>query len=71
MLRSVRVALKDWDEGGYRGSDARDPAVRMPRGEVLIGGPVVCQGYYVAPHMPDAALEAKNATEFSVIDGVR
>jgi long-subunit acyl-CoA synthetase (AMP-forming) len=71
VLRSVRVALKDWDEGGYRGSDARDPAVRMPRGEVLIGGPVVCQGYYVAPHMPDAELEAKNATEFSVIDGVR
>lgn len=71
VLSSVRVTLNDWDEGGYRASDIRDPAIGMPRGEVLIGGPVVCQGYYVAPHMPDADLEAKNATEFSVIDGVR
>jgi long-subunit acyl-CoA synthetase (AMP-forming) len=71
VLTSVRVALKDWDEGGYRASDATDPDIGVPRGEVLIGGPVVCQGYYVAPHMPDPELEAKNATEFSVIDGVR
>jgi long-chain acyl-CoA synthetase len=71
VLTSVRVTLKDWEEGGYRTADANDPAIRMPRGEVLIGGPVVCQGYYTAGHMADPELEAKNATEFSVIDGVR
>jgi hypothetical protein len=50
--------ITDWEEGGYRGSDAGDPAIGMPRGEVLIGGPVVCQGYYTSPNMPDADLEA-------------
>jgi len=71
VLCSVRVALKDWEEGGYKTADADDPSVGMPRGEVLIGGPVVCQGYYVPSSMPDADLSKKNATEFSVIDGVR
>ena len=71
VLTSVRVTLKDWEEGGYRTADANDPAIGMPRGEVLIGGPVVCQGYYTAGHMADPELEKKNATEFSVIDGVR
>jgi len=71
VLSSTRVTLKDWDEGGYRFSDVRDPAIGMPRGEVLIGGPVVCQGYYIAKHMRDADLEGKNASEFSVIDGIR
>jgi len=71
VLSATRVTLKDWDEGGYRFSDVRDPAIGMPRGEVLIGGPVVCQGYYIAKHMRDADLEGKNASEFSVIDGIR
>ena len=53
VLTSVRVTLKDWEEGGYRTADANDPAIGMPRGEVLIGGPVVCQGYYTAGHMAD------------------
>jgi len=51
--------------------DANDPSIGMPRGEVLIGGPMVCQGYYTAAHMKDPELEDKNRTEFSVIDGVR
>ena len=62
VLCSVRVALKDWEEGGYKTADADDPSVGMPRGEVLIGGPVVCQGYYVPSNMPDADLSKKNAT---------
>ena len=31
VLRSVRVALKDWDEGGYRGSDARPGGAHAAR----------------------------------------
>jgi len=71
VLTSVRISLRDWEEGGYRTADANDPAFGMPRGEVLVGGPAVCQGYYIASDMPDPELEAKNASEFSVIDGVR
>jgi|TARA_B110000008_G_scaffold267018_2_gene293763 long-subunit acyl-CoA synthetase (AMP-forming) len=71
VLTSVSISLRDWEEGGYRVADDKDPSIGMPRGEVLIGGPVVCQGYFTAPHMPDPELEAKNASEFSVIDGVR
>ena len=71
VLTSVRVALRDWEEGGYRVRDKKNPAIGMPRGEILIGGPVVCQGYYTAAHMPDPELEAKNSTEFSIINGVR
>jgi long-subunit acyl-CoA synthetase (AMP-forming) len=71
VLNSVRVTLKDWEEGGYRGKDVDDPSIGMPRGEVLIGGPVVCQGYYTNPNMPDPEIDGKNKTEFSVINGVR
>ena len=71
VLTSVRVALRDWDEGGYRVADRSNAAIGMPRGEILIGGPVVCQGYFNAPHMPDPELDAKNTSEFSTINGVR
>jgi long-chain acyl-CoA synthetase len=71
VLTSASVALRDWEEGGYRVEDEKNPTIGFPRGEILIGGPVVCQGYYTASHMPDPELEAKNASEFSVIDGVR
>ena len=30
------VKLRDWAEGGYQLADANDPAVGMPRGEILI-----------------------------------
>ena len=32
VLSSCKVALRDWEEGNYRNSDAENPAVRMPRG---------------------------------------
>jgi len=67
---SACIRLRDWDEGNYRNADKADPAIGMPRGEVLIGGPAVCQGYWV-PEGGDAELEAKNASEFVVLDGVR
>ena len=43
------IKLRDWDEGNYRNSDKDDPEVGMRRGEVLIGGPMVCDGYLENP----------------------
>jgi long-chain acyl-CoA synthetase len=40
---SACIKLKDWPEGSYLASDANDPTIGMPRGEVLIGGPAVCR----------------------------
>ena len=38
---STVIKLKDWEEGMYKISDANRPDIGMPRGEVLIGGPMV------------------------------
>lgn len=40
----VDVRLIDWEEGNYRVTDKP-----YPRGEVLIGGDAVAQGYYKLP----------------------
>ena len=72
MLTSCKVKLLDWDEGNYRVADEKDPAIGMPRGEVLIGGAIVANGYYQNPSNPDPELTAKNASDFSVgPDGTR
>ncbi len=72
VLQSCKLKLLDWEEGGYRVADEKDPAIRMPRGEVLIGGPVVANGYYQNKSSPDPELDAKNASDFSVdADGTR
>jgi len=72
VLTSCKVKLLDWEEGGYRVSDEADPAIAMPRGEVLIGGPVVALGYFQNASAPDAELAAKNESDFSVgPDGTR
>jgi long-subunit acyl-CoA synthetase (AMP-forming) len=73
VLTSCKLKLLDWEEGGYRVSDEANPDIRMPRGEVLIGGPVVSSGYYQDAEAPDAELDAKNASDFSVdpVDGTR
>ena len=42
---STVIKLKDWEEGMYKISDANRPDIGMPRGEVLIGGPMVRMGY--------------------------
>jgi long-subunit acyl-CoA synthetase (AMP-forming) len=65
------VKLRDWPEGGYKLSDADDPAIGMPRGEILIGGSMVCQGYLVDPNDPDPDVVAKNKTEFVTEHGMR
>jgi len=61
---SCMMRLADWDEGNYRNSDKDDPNIGMPRGEVLIGGPLVTMGYFVDPDKPDPELEKKNTEEF-------
>jgi long-chain acyl-CoA synthetase len=73
VLTCCKLKLLDWDEGNYRVSDEHNPAIGMPRGEVLIGGPVVANGYYQDPENPDPELVAKNASDFSVdpVDGTR
>ena len=58
------IKLRDWAEGGYRLADADDPSIGMPRGEILIGGSMVCQGYLVDQSDPDPDVVAKNKTEF-------
>jgi len=69
---ATSIKLRDWDEGGYRTADAADPAIGMPRGEILIGGPMVSQGYLVDAKDPDPEVVAKNATEFiTEADGTR
>ena len=65
------IRLRDWEEGNYRNSDLEDKDIGMRRGEVLIGGPMVCAGYLENPKMPDADVTAKNKEEFVTIDGVR
>ena len=72
VISSVKIMLKDWEEGGYKTADAANPEIRMPRGEVLIGGPCVAMGYYIDPSAPDAELVAKNSSDFTTeADGCR
>jgi len=66
------IKLLDWAEGNYLVADANDPKIGMPRGEILIGGPSVCQGYLVDPKAPDPEVIKKNAEEFSTDEnGIR
>lgn len=65
------IRLKDWEEGNYRNSDKELKGVMMRRGEVLIGGPAVCMGYFVAPHKPDPEVVKRNAEDFVMLDGQR
>lgn len=44
----LMVRLKDWPEGGYYNSDKP-----RPRGEILIGGDVIVNGYYKLPRQSE------------------
>jgi len=67
---SACIRLRDWEEGGYRNSD-KDGEIGMRRGEILIGGPGVCDGYLVDSKNPDKDVVKKNKEEFVTIDGAR
>jgi len=45
-IGSNEIKLIDWEEGNYRVSDKSNPAIGMSRGEILISGFNVTQGYY-------------------------
>jgi len=68
---SACIRLRDWPEGGYLFSDKDKKDVGMPRGEVLIGGPMVTPGYLVDDQHPDEDVIKKNETEYVTINGVR
>lgn len=40
----VFLKLRNWEEGGYRTTDKPNP-----RGEVIVGGPVISKGYFKLP----------------------
>ena len=54
----VLMSLVDWEEGNYRVTDKPHP-----RGEIVVGGPVVCKGYFKLPE--------ENKTSFYEEDGIR
>ncbi|CAF0948680.1 unnamed protein product [Adineta steineri] len=57
-LVSCEIRLADWEEGQYRNTDKPNP-----RGEILIGGKNVAQGYYGSASNEDS--------NFKIIDGTR
>jgi len=65
------IRLADWAEGNYLVSDEIRPDVGMPRGEVLISGHSLSDGYLVDPIDPDPELVEKNRTDFIELNGMR
>jgi long-subunit acyl-CoA synthetase (AMP-forming) len=68
---STVIRLADWPEGNYLNADKDKPEIGLRRGEVLIGGPCVCQGYFISSAAPNAELQKKNEEDFVDIDGIR
>ncbi|CAD7965504.1 unnamed protein product [Amoebophrya sp. A25] len=68
---SCMLRLADWPDGNYLNADVFNKAVGMPRGEVLIGGPLVTLGYYQDPSNPDPELVKKNKEEYVEMNGAR
>ncbi|KAJ8613574.1 hypothetical protein CTAYLR_006133 [Chrysophaeum taylorii] len=65
------VRLRDWEEGGYLNADISNPKIGRRRGEILLGGPTICAGYWVDKKRPDPEIVKKNADDFVTISGVR
>jgi len=63
--------LRDWPEGNYLNSDEKKPDVKMRRGEVLIGGPMIADGYWIDESNPDAEIQAKNKEDWVTVGDVR
>lgn len=58
------IRLEDWKEGNYLVKDKDDPAIGMPRGEILIAGNTVTQGYLIDDENPDEEMKKKNEDDF-------
>jgi long-chain acyl-CoA synthetase len=58
VVPCVEVRLVDWEEAGYRNTDAPNP-----RGEILLGGENVTMGYYKMPEQTEQ--------DYKVINGIR
>eukprot|EP01134_Creolimax_fragrantissima_P006852 CFRG6852T1 len=43
------LKLINWEEGNYKVTDKDDPKIGMPRGEVLLSGGSIANGYYRMP----------------------
>jgi len=67
---SAVMRLADWPEGNYRNSDEKNPEIGMRRGEVLIGGPALSQGYFISEKNPSEDLVQKNKEDWIDIDGM-
>lgn len=65
------IRLADWPEGNYQNADKDNPSIGMRRGEILIGGPTVTQGYFIDPSNPDIELMRKNKDDWIDIQGIR
>lgn len=61
------IRLADWPEGGYSNADKDKPEIGMRRGEVLIGGPSVSQGYFISEYAPNEELKTKNEEDWVTI----
>lgn len=68
---SCAIRLVDWEEGGYKFSDKDDPEIGVPRGEILIGGGLITNGYLVEGDNADPDLVKKNKEEFTEHAGMR
>jgi len=65
------MRLADWPEGNYMNSDKDKEGIKMRRGEILIGGSSVCQGYLVDTASPDPEIVTKNKEDWVEIQGIR
>jgi long-subunit acyl-CoA synthetase (AMP-forming) len=63
----TKIRLADWPEGNYMNSDKDKPEIGMRRGEVLIGGPSVSQGYFINSKTPNEELQQKNAEDWITV----
>lgn len=55
----VRLVLEDWAEGGYLVTDKPNP-----RGEIVVGGPMVSRGYFRSPEMTDKVFFERDGTRW-------